>query len=71
MGAEEYDRQLQDQLDLANEAALKNFKQSKNKGCTIEEVNDDLIEDLPPSLEEVSEQQRRDEEILKTKEIKA
>ena len=73
MGAEEYDRKLQQQLDLANEAALKDFSHkgaSQKFGCTIEEVNDDLIEDLPPSLEEVSEQQRRDEELLKTKEIK-
>lgn len=73
LGAEEYDRKLEEQLRLGNEAAMASYKkhEGNNQGaCTIEEVNDDLVEDLPPSLEEVSEQQRRDEELMKTKEKK-
>ena len=66
MGAEEYDKKLEEQLRLGNEAALAELKKTEAKETKtyIKEVDDDLMEDLPPSLEEVSEDQRRVEELL-------
>lgn len=40
------------------------------KGLKIEEVDEDLVDDLPPSLEEVSAEQREQEKLMKTKEEK-
>lgn len=63
MGAEEYDRKLESEMKAANEAAVKQWEtDGKSNNCVhIEEVNDDLIDDQPPSLEQVSVEQREAE----------